>query len=432
MGRDGLIWDWLNQVHPRSRVPHRAIAATAGLTGAVILLNRIEVLAEVAGFLHLILYGLISVACIVLRGARMPAYRPAYRVPLFPALPVLGAASSLAVAFAMGRLSIALGLAAMGLALLQYYLWGRRRTELRGAWPYFLRRGLLERALQQVERWGALPDEVPTMMVAVGNPAAERARLQIAAAMMAAPRGRILAVNVFAVASPSQVSDEVLSSYYQTIQARNDALREAAAVIQSSGAQVASHVPVANSVFYGLMSSAEASHAAIALLGWPHRTPEGADRMPLLAALDRYLRAHMLVLRQEGPIPAGSILAIIRPGMHGDLALLTAVQLTNAWRAHLTVAAVVSPDADEQAIADTEQELDSRVGDLARADVRAIPAQSVGAAAAEAEFHDLAIIGASVGPDGDLASLINEVAGVQHASVMVVRAHEDHPPDLWM
>ena len=97
MGRDSLIWDWLNEVHPRFRVPHRAIVVTGALTVGSIFIGRIELLAEISGFLHLILYGFISVACVVLRGARMAAYKPTYRVPLFPIIPIIAAASSIGI-----------------------------------------------------------------------------------------------------------------------------------------------------------------------------------------------------------------------------------------------------------------------------------------------------------------------------------------------
>jgi len=431
MGRDGLIWDWLNGIHPRFRVPHRAIVATGLATLAVIMVGRIEILAEVSGFLHLILYGLISVACIILRGARMPAYRPVYRVPLFPIIPVLGAVGSLAVAFFMGPVSIALGAAVMVVAIGHYYLWGRRRTELRGAWPYFLRRGILERALEQVERWGAPPDELPAAVVAVGNPARERARLQIAGAMVGPSRGDILAVNVFVVDREDEVNDDVLTSYYQTIHERSDALERAAAAIPSSGARVTSHVPAAASVFYGLMTAAEASRAALVVLGWPEPTADGSDPMALVAALDKYLRAHVLVLREQGPVPASSILAIVDASIHGDLTLLTAARLANAWQAELTAGTLIAPDAAEDEITAAEEGLEARVGDLVRADVSAIPAASLADAAAEAEFYEMLVVGVSDRDDRGLSSALAELWHVEAASVLVVRAHGGRPLDLW-
>ena len=158
MGRDQLVWSWMNAVHPRFRVPHIAILATGGLITATILIQNVELLAEAAGLLHLLLYGLICVACIILRAARLEGYSPAYRVPLYPLVPVLGAVGCFTVAFFMKPVIFAGGVAVIAFAVVHYYWWGRRRTALTGAWPYSLRRGLLEPALVCVERWGARPD----------------------------------------------------------------------------------------------------------------------------------------------------------------------------------------------------------------------------------------------------------------------------------
>ncbi len=148
MGRDSLVWEWLNEVHPRFRVPHRAIIVTGGLTFLVITVGDIEILAEAAGLLHLLLYGLMSLACIILRGARPAAYQPVFRTPFFPLVPLVGALACFGVIFFMEPVSIYLGLGICAFALGHYFFWGKRRTELKGEWPYFLRRG----------RPGALPE----------------------------------------------------------------------------------------------------------------------------------------------------------------------------------------------------------------------------------------------------------------------------------
>ncbi len=158
MGRDSLIWEWLNEVHERFRVPHRAIMVTGALTVLIILVGDIELLAEAAGLLHLLLYGLMSLACIILRGARPAAYQPVFRTPFFPLVPLVGALACFGVIFYMEPLTILLGIIIVAFSLGHYFFWGRRRTELKGEWPYFLRRGILEPGLDWVEKWGALPD----------------------------------------------------------------------------------------------------------------------------------------------------------------------------------------------------------------------------------------------------------------------------------
>ncbi len=426
MGRDNLIWQWLNRVHPRFRVPHIAILVTGGLILACILIRNIELLAEAAGLLHLLLYGLICVACIIMRGARIESYNPIYRVPLYPAIPILGALGCFAVAFKIQPLIVIMGLVIVAFAVGHYYIFARKRTELRGAWPYFLRRGLLEPALHSVERWGATPDDIPTAVVAVANPEHETARLQIAAGMMGPVQGEVLVVNVFLADFDDDSSDEIVARYYQTIEERNQALQEAAAPIIRAGAKVVSHVPVAGSVFCGLLSAAQASNASLIFFGWPDTSsPSYQESLRLLGGLDHYLRANLLVLHEQGPVPAQDILALVDDSIHGDLALLCATRLTNSWNAQLTVASLIAEDTSEEGYSEAVAALEARVGDRARASVRPIAASSMpAAAAAEAPFADMIILGVPGGPGDKLAPTIVELADVAECSIVLVRAYD--------
>ena len=434
MGRDRLIWSWLNEIHERFRVPHRAIIVTGLLAMGFIFMGGLELLAEVSGFLHLVLYGLVSIACIILRGARQPAYRPLFRLPGFPWVPLVGAAACFVVAFGfMGHVTIIVGLGVFFAAMAQYFVYGRRRTSLEGAWPFFLRRGVLEPALDHVEDWGAPPQEKPVTIVAVGNPAREKARLQIGAALMSPRRGRVVAVNVFSVDDQDQVDEDLIAGYYDTIESRGAALASVAGSIETGGSEVSSHVPVAASIFYGLLSAQQASRASAMLLGWPEGDGHADAGRPLLNALEEYMHAHMLVFRERGDVPAGDILAIIDESDHGELALMAAARLTNEWGSNLSVGELIGERATEEEIAAAEERLEERVGDLVKASVRTIASHSLEEAEAEADFYDMVIVGVRDGPTGDgLCSLIDELSGVESASVLIARAHGSQPLDEWM
>ncbi len=425
MSRDRLVWDWLNRVHPRFRVPHTAILLTGGLILGCVLIRNIELLAEAAGLLHLLLYALICVACIIMRGAKIEAYNPAYRVPWYPAVPILGALGCVGVALKIGGTVALMGLGLIAFAVIHYYAIGRKTTELRGAWPYFLRRGILQPALRRVERGGAVEDEIPKAMLAVANPAHEPARLQIAAGMMGPVQGELLAVNVFVADMADDPRDEMIARYYETIAQRNRMLQEAADVIVQAGARVTSHVPVAGSVFCGLLSAAEASGASLGFFGWPEPGDGYDASLRLLGALDRNLRAHMLVLHEHGPVPARNILALTEDSIHGDLALLCAARLTNTWESQLSVASLVSPQTTHEAQQEAEAALERRIGDGVRASVRMILADAVvEAATAEAAFTDMMILGAPVGPDRDLVAAIDALSDIAGCSIVLVRAYD--------
>jgi hypothetical protein len=423
MGRDRLIWDWLNAVHPRFRVPHIAILVTGVLILGCILIGNLEMLAEAAGLLHLLLYGLMGIACIVMRGARPEGYHPVYRVPGYPAVPLLAAAGCFAVAFYVKPFVALAGLGLIAFAIGHYYLVSRRQCTLRGAWPYFLRRGILEPALAQTECWGAVPEQIPTAMVALADPQREPERLQIAAGMMGPVRGEVLVVNVFLSHFREGSSEEIINKYYQTIDQRNRVLQEAAAPIIQAGGRAISHVPLTGSVFGGLVSAAEASGASLVFLGWPDR-----DNLRLLDRLDLHLRAHLLVLREAGPLPAGNILALLDESIHGELALLCAARLANTWNAALSVASLVEEQASHESQLEAEAALEERVGDRVRATVRAIPAPSLAATiSSEAPCTDMIILGVPNGPGDRLVEAIEslgDVEGCSGCSLVLVRGYE--------
>ena len=65
--RDAILPLWASRINLRYGTPHVALGMAGGPILAIVALGRVELLAEVASFLHLIMYGLICVALILLR-----------------------------------------------------------------------------------------------------------------------------------------------------------------------------------------------------------------------------------------------------------------------------------------------------------------------------------------------------------------------------
>jgi len=109
LSRDGLVPSRVERINRRYRTPHVALLLAGGPIVGLILFGRVEVLAEVASLLHLFMYGLICVALLVLRRSPPDGYRPAFRCPGVPVVPVLGAAASVGLVGFMNLLSIGVG-----------------------------------------------------------------------------------------------------------------------------------------------------------------------------------------------------------------------------------------------------------------------------------------------------------------------------------
>jgi len=127
---DALVPSAAARVNRSYGTPHFALGFVGGTTILLVAFGRTEVLAEVASFLHLILYGLICVALIALRQRDPDWYTPSFRCPGYPVVPAVGGTASFALVFFMQPLSQLLGVA-ISIVAVGWYLVYARDVELK-------------------------------------------------------------------------------------------------------------------------------------------------------------------------------------------------------------------------------------------------------------------------------------------------------------
>ena len=132
VSKDALLPRWASRINLKYGTPHVALGMAGGPVLVLVATGRVEVLAEVASFLHLVLYGLICVALLVLRRDEPEWYDPDFRTPGYPVVPVLGAIASFALIGFMQTASQVIGLALM-LATAGWYFYYARDVRLKGA-----------------------------------------------------------------------------------------------------------------------------------------------------------------------------------------------------------------------------------------------------------------------------------------------------------
>ncbi|WP_232702686.1 APC family permease [Halobacterium wangiae] len=131
LSRDALLPRRASEINLRYGTPHVALLAAGGPILLLVATGEVALLAEVASFLHLIMYGLICVAVLVLRRRGPDWYDPSYQMPGVPLLPGVGALASFGLVAFMQPASITVGVAVMVVS----YLWYRYyagTVELRG------------------------------------------------------------------------------------------------------------------------------------------------------------------------------------------------------------------------------------------------------------------------------------------------------------
>ncbi len=132
VSKDALLPKWASRINLKYGTPHVALGMAGGPVVVLAATRQVQLLAEVASFLHLIMYGLMCVALLAIRRDRPDWYDPDFVVPGGPVIPVLGALASFGLIAFMQPTSIAVGIAVIAVTSGWYFYYARDIT-LKGA-----------------------------------------------------------------------------------------------------------------------------------------------------------------------------------------------------------------------------------------------------------------------------------------------------------
>ncbi|SMO91469.1 APC family permease [Gracilimonas mengyeensis] len=125
LSADSLVPSGISKVNASFGTPHRALFIVGLSIATLTLFGHIEVLAEVASLLHLVLYGTICLALISLRKKNPVWYAPTFRISGAPLLPFMCALSCFGLIAFMQPISIIIGAAVLAVSALWYLLYAR-------------------------------------------------------------------------------------------------------------------------------------------------------------------------------------------------------------------------------------------------------------------------------------------------------------------
>jgi basic amino acid/polyamine antiporter, APA family len=132
MAKDKLLPEAFSKVG-RFGTPSFAIIVTTLAMIAVLLIFDVASVAKLASAFQLLLFGLVAIAVIVMREARIDTYKPGFKVPLYPWTPIAGILIAFWLIIEMGILSIAFtGMLLIG-CVLWYQFYAASVTQRRGA-----------------------------------------------------------------------------------------------------------------------------------------------------------------------------------------------------------------------------------------------------------------------------------------------------------
>ena len=434
MGRDRLLPGWFSQTHPRYLTPHRSVLVTGGLAILLALSGQAVILAEISSALFMVSYTLLSLGLLVMHRAHPTWYRPAYRVPLYPWLPMMGGVSALAVIGTMGSASQVAGLGLAGLSLAWYAMWGRRHTKVEGELVSWLERERpIEAVISNVEqRFEVQRNEI---LVSVSNPATAKSLVTLAAALARGrPGTEVVALRIVSV--PLSLSLPAAQEYLVREPAEHgDILRRAAKHGAVAGVRAQMLLRATRGVASGIVEVARGRpNTHLLLLGWHGPLTLGRIRTSIDKEVVRTAPCDVAVLLDRDLKDARRVLVPAGGGPHARLGLRLAYDLAAGDAAGSVVVLRVLGQAKDVDMAAEEAAVQKLIRDElgeanGRVSTRVVQSPSVveGILSEASQGYDLVVIGASEEwflhnwLSGAIPDLVAERAP---CSVLQVRKHE--------
>ncbi len=140
MGHDNLLPPFFAKTSRRYHTPHFAILITVAGMAAVLAGFTIENLVKAASAMLLLSFVMANVAAIVLRHSGIEGYRPTFRIPLYPYLPIAGILIYSILIITMGLLPLLMSLGLLTMSGFWYLVYGRTRVTREPAVRQMVRR----------------------------------------------------------------------------------------------------------------------------------------------------------------------------------------------------------------------------------------------------------------------------------------------------
>ncbi|TMT87474.1 amino acid permease [Haloterrigena sp. H1] len=316
MGREKILSPSVNDIHERFGTPFKSILITGGLIIAFLLFGNLKLLSTAGSVLHLIVYGLLNIALIVMREAEPAEYDPDFEVPLYPFVPIIGAISSFALIAYIEPFVILLSAALVVFAGVWYLLYARQRVESAGVFVNWI----LERSEEMPDAAVAAADSVRPeaatgvagtdggdfrVMVPLANPRTETELITLAGAIAKQRAGTVHAVHIVQV--PDQTPLERGAEQTERIDAESQQLLEQAREdAETFGAAVETHTVLSHRSFEEIFDAARTFEADQVVMGWGPTAHGRAESR--LDELTHDLPCDFLVLKDRGFDPAHILL----------------------------------------------------------------------------------------------------------------------------
>ena len=399
MGRDRVLPETFNEIHPEKKTPYMAIAVSMVLIMVMAVTLPIESVAAAADIMFILLFLQVNWTVIKMRSTH-PDLPRTFEIPYMPWPPLIGIVLLVLLlpfiiyelgleAIGIGTSNeglIALGVTAiwMALGLVIYYGYSSRKEAEK-----------LERETPTVLTEHATADREGEIVVPIANPESAEQLVRTAIDLAREYDAEIHVMS--AVTVPQQTP---LEEGRQFVAPKREILKQAMGIAEEADVPVSGTVRIGHDPATAILNTAEQRDSEAILMGWRGRSRRrdivlgsNVDEIVTKANCD------VLVERISPVEGVESVLVPTAGGPHAELAAEVAVAIARPQGADIDVMTVVAPDADDEDRERAQENVEATaavIEDYDAVETRVVESEGVvDAIVAATEDHDHTVVGAT-------------------------------------
>jgi APA family basic amino acid/polyamine antiporter len=134
MSRDGLLWKWAGEIHPKFRTPWKSNIVVGLIVAVMPAFLPIDKLSELVNMGTLLAFSIVCAGVWILRRRHPEMHRP-FKTPLVPLVPILGIVSALYLIWTLPTLTKEVVLAWLALGFVIYFTYSVKHSKVQNAQP---------------------------------------------------------------------------------------------------------------------------------------------------------------------------------------------------------------------------------------------------------------------------------------------------------
>jgi nucleotide-binding universal stress UspA family protein len=417
MSRDKMLPPALRKIHSSRRTPHMAIAVTGVIVLVIALLFPIHVIGSAASVMFLLTFALVNLSLIALR-RKFPEMKGGFRVPLYPATPIVAIVLNLALAVYQFRFDARawyIAVAWVFVGVLIYFIFFQKASESDD--PKVLE--VQQPKTESVHGYRVL--------IPLHNPDHVIPLMDLAMPIAKANQGEIVVLGVVDIPINLPVHEGMRFVHH-----KSPLLKKAIQYGKDNGVVTRPAIRIAHRVYDGIIQAAEAEQANLILMGWKGYT-SAKDRImgEVTDKVVRHAPCDLITVKLTGDKPFKRILVTTAGGPHAMLAAEYVGLYRESLGCEVTCCYVVPPDADERERESAREWINKTThltGLEGNVEARLLEGRRVATALVKAAAeYDLIVLGAS--KEGVFSSVLfgeipEKLARYSRTPVMIVKRYE--------